>query len=78
MALSNEILGLVSDIHDTPTLSLSVLDHDLGAPFQEAIAGVSPWHLLVGLNVLSKGLSKWKDFTCFFCVVVLGLNVIEL
>ena len=70
------IWDLISNIHDAPSLSVGVLDHDLGAPLEKPIPRVSPWDLLVGLDVLAQGLRKWKLFTPFFSVVVTLLDII--
>ena len=72
------IWDLISNIHDAPSLGVGVLDHNLGAPLEKPIPGVSPWDLLVGLDVLAQGLRKWKLFTPFFSVVVTLLDIIQL
>ena len=50
----------VTNIHHHPTLSKSVLEHNVVAPSQIAIGGEGPWNLPITLLIFAQCLRKWQ------------------
>ena len=73
-----EIWYFVTDVHDHPTLSIGVLDHNVIAPSEIAIGGVGPWHLSITLLILAQSLREWQLITGLLGIVVGSLDMIKL
>jgi len=73
-----EIWNSLTNVHDEPTLSLCVLDHDLVSPLKATIGCMRPGHLSVALLILAYRLCERKRTVLLLRLVVVGLNGVEL
>lgn len=73
-----KIWHFITNIHDHPTLSIGVLEHNVVAPSQIAVGGEGPWDLPITLLIFAQCLRKWQLLTSFLGIVVGFLNMVKL
>jgi len=71
------IWNFISNINAHPSLSLSVLNHNIITPSKISVLGKRPWNLLITLLISTYSFREWVCSTTLFTIIVWLLDLVK-